>query len=216
MAVYLNTKASYELFEMLVHDQYFVDKSGVIEAVSARINTINRYLCITKPRRFGKTSVLNMLGAYYGKGYDSSKLFDGLNVSKSKTYQTHLNQYNVICLCLNYLPDDGSTYEDYIGMVKASIIDDIKEAYPELQDKRFHRISELLTATGDKFIFMIDEWDYLFSHELYTEHHGYFLEFLRNLLKDQPYRGLSCARLRMQHVKAIGLGQEKWMRYYFS
>lgn len=190
MAVCLNTKSSYELFEMMVHDQYFVDKSGMIETVSTRINTMNRYLCITKPRRFGKTSVLNMFGAYYGKGYDAFKLFDGLNISRSKMYQTHLNQYNIINLCLNYLPDDGSTYEDYIGMVKDSIIDDIKEVYPELRNKRFHRISELLAATGDQFIFLIDEWDYIFSHDLYLQHHGDFLEFLRNLLKDQSYVAL--------------------------
>ena len=67
MAIYLNTNAAYKDFQMLSSDKYFVDKSGIIEKVNERINTKNRYLCITKPRRFGKTSVLNMLGAYYGK-----------------------------------------------------------------------------------------------------------------------------------------------------
>ena len=81
MAICLNTKSAYKDFNMLVHDRYFVDKSAIIEAVSARINTKNRYLCITKPRRFGKTSVLNMLGAYYCKAYDSSELFDGVDIT---------------------------------------------------------------------------------------------------------------------------------------
>ena len=187
MAVYLNTNSAYRLFEMMVHDRYFVDKSGIIEMISTKINSMNRYICITKPRRFGKTSVLNMLGAYYCKANDASELFDGLNVSKSKTYKEHLNKYNVINLCLNHIPDYGNTYEDYMGMIKAALTNDIKEAYPELENKEYNRLSELLDATGDRFIFIIDEWDYIFSHELYPEHQGDFLEFLRNLLKDQPY-----------------------------
>ena len=62
MAVCLNTDSANKLFCMLVNDKYFVDKSDMIEIVNARINTMNRYLCVTKPRRFGKTSALNMLG----------------------------------------------------------------------------------------------------------------------------------------------------------
>ena len=79
---------------------------------------------------------------------------------------THLNQYNIINLCLNDLPDAGTAYEDYINLIKESIIDDIKEAYPELKDRKFRKVSELLTATQDEFIFIIDEWDYIFSHDL--------------------------------------------------
>ena len=191
MAVCLNTDAAYKLFDMMAHDQYFVDKSGIIEIVSARINSMNRYICITKPRRFGKTSVINMLGAYYCKAYDTSALFDGLNISRSKTYATHLNKYNVIHLCLNRLPDQGSTYEDYIRLFRNSIKRDIQEAYPKLEGKDFDSIADMLTVTHEQFIFIIDEWDYIFSHELYPEHQGDFLEFLRNLLKDQPYVSLA-------------------------
>lgn len=40
---------------------------------------------------------------------------------------------------------------------------------------------------NDEFIFIIDEWDYIFSHDLYSENQGDFLEFLRDLLKDRAY-----------------------------
>lgn len=190
MAVCLNTESAYKLFSIMVKDKYFVDKSAMIEIVNTRINTMNRYICVTKPRRFGKTSAINMLEAYYCKAYHAEELFDNLNISKSKTYKEHLNKYNVINLCLNRMPDDGSSYEDYICLIKESIVDDIKEYYPKIKDKKFRRISDFLTATGDQFIFMIDEWDYIFSHELYVEHQRDFLEFLRNLLKDQPYVAL--------------------------
>jgi hypothetical protein len=172
---------------MLVHDVFFVDKSGIIEHISKKIRTKNRFLCITKPRRFGKTSVLNMLGAYYGKAYDSKPLFDNLAVSKSKDYETHLNQYNIITLSFNNLSDIGNTYNDYIDFVKESIKRDVFAVYPELKAENFHSISSLLSATGDDYIFIMDEWDYIFSHNLYPENQGDFLEFLRDLLKDRPY-----------------------------
>ncbi|MDE7313520.1 MAG: ATP-binding protein [Eubacterium sp.] len=191
MAVCLNTESAYRFFDILVHDRFFVDKTGMIEIMNTRVNAMNRYICITKPRRFGKTSVLNMLGAYYGRAYSSRGLFGHLNISKSESYSIHLNKYHVIHLSLNHLPDDGSTYEDYISLIKGSITDDIKEAYPNLKDKKYRSIAELLAATNDQFVFIIDEWDYIFSHSLYQEHQGDFLEFLRNLLKDQPYVALA-------------------------
>lgn len=54
MAVCLNTESAYKLFSILTNDKFFVDKSGIIEKINARINTSNRFLCVTKPRRFGK------------------------------------------------------------------------------------------------------------------------------------------------------------------
>lgn len=190
MSIYLNTNAAYKDFKMLRNDKYFVDKSDIIAKVSERINTKNRYLCITKPRRFGKTSVLNMLGAYYGKAYPSNELFDNLDIRKSEDYETHLNKYNIIKFSLNELPDAENTYSNYIGRFKTVLDRDIREAYPKLSDKEFDSLPDLLAATGDEFIFIIDEWDYIFSHELFKENQGDFLEFLRNLLKDQPYVAL--------------------------
>lgn len=190
MAVYLNTNAAYKDFQMLCRDRYFVDKSGIIEKVNARIRTKNRYLCITKPRRFGKTSVLNMIGAYLGKAYPSGELFDNLTISKSNSYKTHLNRYHVISMSLNSLPEDGDTYADYLALMKGTLRDDIAEAYPALKDREFRKLSDLLSATGEEFVFIIDEWDYIFSHDLYKENQEDFLEFLRDLLKDRPYVAL--------------------------
>ena len=190
MAICLNTKSALILYQELLNSEYFVDKSAMIEHISKRIRTNTKYVCITKPRRFGKTSVLNMLGAYYGKAYDAADLFEGSAISKCASYTDHLNQYNVISLCLNEIPLDWSRYEDYIAQFNNAIIHDVKESYPALKDQTFEKASDALAATGDSFIFLIDEWDYIFSHELYPEHQGAFLEFLRNLLKDKSYVAL--------------------------
>lgn len=191
MAVYLDTNSSYEDYRMLRSDAFFVDKSGMIEKISRQINTKNRFICITKPRRFGKTSVLNMLGAYYGKAHDSKELFEGLAVSKSESYMTHLNQYHVMKISFNELSGKGRTYSDYIGRFQKLIENDIRQAYPSLSDTEYDSLPDLLAASGDKFIFMIDEWDYIFSHDLYKESQLDFLEWLRDLLKDRPYAALA-------------------------
>ncbi len=96
MAVYLNTGSALTLYNQLINSEYFVDKSDIIRAINKRIRTSTKYICITKPRRFGKTSVLNMPGAYYCKAGDSQSIFDNLNISRSVDYRTHLNSYNII------------------------------------------------------------------------------------------------------------------------
>ncbi|MDE6891468.1 MAG: ATP-binding protein [Lachnospiraceae bacterium] len=191
MAVYLNTGSALTLYNQLINSEYFVDKSDIIRAINKRIRTNTKYICITKPRRFGKTSVLNMLGAYYCKAGDSQSIFDNLNISRSVDYRTHLNSYNIINMSLNSLPENGNTYENYINLIKDTLRDDLMEAYPAFRDKSFRKISDMLTATNDEFIFIIDEWDYIFSHNLYTENQADFLEFLRDLLKDRPYVALA-------------------------
>lgn len=191
MALYLNTNTAYKDFQMLSNDRYFVDKSAIIEKINERVKTKNRFLCITKPRRFGKTSVLNMLGAYYGKKYPSKGLFDRLEIGRSQGYETYLNKYNVINISMNDLPGKGNTYQDYIGRFEAVLRKDIEEAYPELGGKEYGSLADLLTATGDEFIFIIDEWDYIFSRDLYKDDQGDFLEFLRDLLKDRTYVALA-------------------------
>lgn len=78
MAVCLNTKSALILYQELLNSEYFVDKSAIIENISKRIRTNTKYVCITKPRRFGKTSILNMLGAYFNKAYSAKEVFDKL------------------------------------------------------------------------------------------------------------------------------------------
>lgn len=102
----------------------------------------------------------------------------------------NLNQYHIINFSLNELSGRGNTYQDYISRFENNIERDIHKAYPKLRDQEYESLPDLLTATEDEFIFMIDEWDYIFSHDLYRENHGDFLEFLRNLLKDRPYAAL--------------------------
>ncbi|MGL5328501.1 MAG: AAA family ATPase, partial [Peptostreptococcaceae bacterium] len=190
MTVYLNTDRSLENYKSLYKSKYFVDKSLIIEKLNERICTSDKYVCITRPRRFGKSSVADMLGAYYSKAVDSKDIFNNLKISNCHSYNENLNKYNVITISFNKIPDKSKTYDEYIGLVISGLIDDIKTLYPDLEIKDFYTIGDMLYATGEKFIFIFDEWDYIFSNDLFVENHNDYLEFLRNLLKDQPYVSL--------------------------
>ena len=191
MAVYLNTNKFLEGYKTLYRSKYFVDKSLIIDKLNEYLGTTERYVCVTRPRRFGKTSVAEMLSAYYSKAQDSKEIFDNLKISKVDSYGEHLNKYNVITISFNKLPLNIKTYDDYIGAVEKTLIEDIKGNYPTLEVKDYYNISDMLFATEEKFIFILDEWDYIFNNNLFEEYQNDFLEFLRNLLKDQPYVALA-------------------------
>lgn len=191
VSIYLNTNEALENYKELIASNYFIDKSMIIQKLNNCINTSNKYICITKPRRFGKSSIINMLGAYYTKGHDSKDVFDKLEISKSKSYLENLNKYNVINISLNKIPETGNKYSDYITMIKTYLIMDIKEKYPHIDTDNYFSIGDMLSATKEKFVFIIDEWDYIFSHGLFEENQKDFLEFIRNLLKDKSYVALA-------------------------
>ena len=187
MGLYLNSDRSLKNYEELYRSDYFVDKSLIIERLNKLIGKRSKYLCITRPRRFGKTSVADMVAAYYSKAVDSKDIFDNLNISKVNSYEENLNKYNVINISFNKMPDSGKTYDNYINMIKQSLISDIVKYYPNINPNEFFTVGDMLESTGDQFIFVLDEWDYIFSKDLFQENQDDFLEFLTFLLKDKPY-----------------------------
>lgn len=124
---------------------------------------------------------LESLGAYYSKDINSKDIFDELKISEFDGYEEHLNKYNVINISFNTIPDKNKTYDEYIKLIREGRIDDIKTAYPDLEMKSFYNISHMISTTNDKFIFIFDEWDYIFNNNLFVENQNDFLEFLRNL-----------------------------------
>lgn len=105
MTIYLNTGRSLENYKNLYRSEYFVDKSLIINRINKVINTTDRYICVTRPRRFGKSSIADMLGAYYSKVVNSKEdIFDNLKISKLSNYIENINKYNVVSMSLNKLP----------------------------------------------------------------------------------------------------------------
>lgn len=185
---YLNTNAQRLLFEKFIHGRVFVDKSLLIDKVSDVIGTGDSFICITRPRRFGKTINANMLGAYYTKGYDSHPIFDNLAISGTERYEKHINQYNVIHIDFSQLPDFCDEYDSYIRNITDTLKDDLREAYPHLRGREYRSLSHMFQDTQDSFIFILDEWDSVFYESFMTSRDKKrFMKFLRGLLKDKPY-----------------------------
>lgn len=185
---YLNINTPWINFTKVLNEDIYVDKSLLIDALNAIIGRSSRYICITRPRRFGKTINANMLGAYYTKGYDSHELFDGLAVSQTDNYNTHINKHHVFYIDMGFTPQFCGSFQEYIYSVYEKMMSDIMEMKPELAHRKFFSISDALLATGETFIFILDEWDYIFNKDFMTEaDKNNYLEFLRGLLKDQPY-----------------------------
>ena len=112
MGIYLNP--TNESFQEAVNSEIYVDKSGLISFTNKRIKTSQKHICVSRPRRFGKSINLAMLAAYYSKGCDSKELFDGLDVVKDKKYYEHLNKYHVIYINMQEFLSDSENIDDYL------------------------------------------------------------------------------------------------------
>ena len=186
---------------------YFVDKTEILKELvpivsqrkgaegesAADKEKRHKYVCITRPRRFGKTVMANMISSYFGKGADSSGIFGELNAASFAWYQEHLNKHNVIHIMLNETPGRCNSYDDYITRISDLLFDDLALAYPDVPVRReealwdvFNKIVEF--GGAEKFIFVLDEWDFIFHRKFITEaDKAAYIGFLSNLLKDQPY-----------------------------
>lgn len=192
MMNYLNTNSAIVKFNETIHDSIYVDKSILIEAISININKpMTKYICITRPRRFGKTINANMLAAYYTKGFDSHELFDHLEIAKQSSYEEFINKYNVFYMDLSSRPDFCNSYHDFKEDIYLNIVEDICEAYG-LDRKKYRKLSSLIKATNEKFIFILDEWDSIFYEDFMSEENKKdYLKFLKGFLKDQDYVDLA-------------------------
>lgn len=192
MGAYVNPGSS--VFQMALRSRIFVDKTGFIEVTNRYINTLQRYMCISRPRRFGKSMAADMLTAYYGGGEDASPLFDSLAVSRTQDYKKHLNQYDVVKINMQEFLSAARSAGEMLDMLQARVIADLKRAYPEYVEGRYlpFVMQDIFAYTRRPFVILIDEWDCLFrEYKQDREAQKQYLDFLRAWLKDQNYVALA-------------------------
>lgn len=192
MGIFLNNGFAYADYRESVQEPYFVDKSMLIKELIAALGRKNRYLCITRPRRFGKSVMASMVGAFFGKAVDSSDLFDTLAIANHPDYGVHLNKHHVIYIDFSRIPEGCDSYPAYMDRILISLKADLTDEYPDLgldlSQAVWDTLRFVFEKTGQRFIFVMDEWDTIF-HKSYArnEDKEKYLEFMLNLLKDQPY-----------------------------
>lgn len=197
MGMFLNSIAPFENYRDLVNTRFFVDKTAMLEEMIAAVTTDGqKYLCITRPRRFGKSVMASMVGAFFGRSVDGSGLFGSLAIGRSANYRQYLNQYDMIYIDFSRMPRDCKSYEQYIGRIQDGINGDLREAFPELQldlnGAVWDNLQAIFEQTRQKFVFVMDEWDAVFHKDFMTEVcKEAYTGFLRNLLKGQGYVGFA-------------------------
>ena len=190
MGNYLNP--GNDMFYKMVHSEIYVDKTGLIGYCNHVINTMQRYICVSRPRRFGKSMAANMLSAYYSRECDSEKLFEGLEISKESGFKKHLNQYDTIFLNMQEFLSRTGDVDKLIDRIKKLVIRELKAEHPDVD---YFDDTDLVESMQDiyrekkiPFVVIIDEWDCIFrEYKQDKEAQEKYLDFLRDLLKDKGY-----------------------------
>lgn len=196
MGTYLNSITPYTLYKSESLSPYFVDKTLMLRELFPYVSAGNRHICITRPRRFGKTIMANMISSFFQKASDSSDVFDSLTISQVDDYRRYKNQYNVIRIDFSKMPRNCDLYTQYIERIEALLIEDVKDAFPQVKINEADAVGDILESVfvqcGEKFIFVLDEWDFIFHRDFINEiDKEKYVAFLSNLLKDRPYVVLS-------------------------
>ena len=172
------------LFQIVRNSEY-VDKSEIITLTNQVIDTEERFICVTRPRRFGKSVTVKMLNAYYSKGCDSKALFSDLKIASSPDFEKHLNQHDVIYLDMTEFADNKDNGNKYLENLNTDVVSELKNTYPECFDKdKDYSLPEAIRCIKKRFIFIIDEWDFVFrQYPNNTKLQEDFIDLLRALFK---------------------------------
>ncbi|WP_022758535.1 AAA family ATPase [Butyrivibrio fibrisolvens] len=200
MGQYLNPgKMSYQ---MAVNSDIFVDKTQMILFLNGLVNTQQRYVSVSRPRRFGKTMAADMICAYYDRDADSRELFEALKVSESdigigkKSWDDFLGAFDVIRIVMTTFTRNKKTFDEALDAMQKLVAREIKKKYPDVDyfdDKDLiQMIEDVYAENGQQFVIVIDEWDAVFR-EFPSDKEGQknYLDFLRDLFKDKSYIALA-------------------------
>lgn len=197
MGRYLNP--GMESFEKSVNSEIYVDKTGLVGYTNRVMNTVQGYVCVSRPRRFGKSMAANMLTAYYSRGCDSEEMFSPLQISGKDSFKRYLNKYDVLHFDIQWCLEPAGGPENVVAFLSAQVIRELKSIYPDIVPDEIKSLPDALsainTATGNKFIVIIDEWDVLIRDEADNiAVQEEYINFLRGMFKGtEPTRYIALA-----------------------
>ncbi|MCD8132384.1 MAG: AAA family ATPase [Clostridiales bacterium] len=196
MGYYLNSKKVYSLYESEAGKPYFVDKTEMLEELIPLVEQKNNHICITRPRRFGKSVMAAMIGTFFSRGMDSCNIFDTLKIAGNEKYADHLNRHDVIYIDFSESANISHSYDEFIDRIQKMLSRDLHKAFSKVDfPENACPVEELRLIheeTNASFIFVFDEWDCIF-HKKYTtkEDREKFINFLASLTKGTGYVSLS-------------------------
>lgn len=194
MGSYLNPGS--KGFQESLNSEIYVDKTGLIEKTNAVLNTRQKFICVSRPRRFGKSMAADMLAAYYDRGENSASLFSSLKIHYVSSYQQHLNQYDVIKVNMQEFLSMTHSMDEMLTMLQKYLVFDLTDHFQNVRfrDKNnlIQVMKDIYAKTNRSFVILIDEWDCLFrEYQQNQDAQKKYLDFLRAWLKDKDYVALA-------------------------
>ena len=175
-------------FQVALNSEIYVDKTGLLENLNKKLDTMQGYICNSRPRRFGKSLTANMLTAYYSRGCDSEEMFSNLTIGKTDDFSKHLNKYDVIHLDIQWFLSNAKNAGSVVSYITRNVLDELRRAYPDTPLSEAVTLPEALSRireeSGRKFIVIIDEWDVLIREEAANKKvQEEYINFLRGMFK---------------------------------
>lgn len=195
MGVYLNP-GNEEFYNAAKNSKIYVDKTEMLRFTNSILSGEHRNICVSRPRRFGKSMAANMLVAYYGKNKDSRELFSDFKIAKDETFEKHLNKYNVIHINMIDFLSRTDSMDELIDYLQKRLLWDIKKEFSDVDCFDWNDLVDVLeTIYSEKkqsFIIIIDEWDSIFrKYPDSIEEQKKYLDFLRFFIKGKSYIALA-------------------------
>ena len=203
MGTYLNPGK--ESYQMAINSRIFIDKTEMIRVLNSVVNTQQRFVSVSRPRRFGKTMAADMICAYYDTEADSRDLFLKRRLCESSRSQAdeteicwdkYLGQFDVIRLAMTDFMEDSGSVQEMLDYLTAEVLDELRERFPDVdfgnRIKLRTVMSKIYGKTKRQFVIVIDEWDAIFrTWKNDEEGQKKYLDFLRDMMKDKPYIALA-------------------------
>lgn len=170
MGVYLNP--GNDAFRESINSEIYVDKSKLIAYTNKVMETERKYLCVSRPRRFGKSMAAKMLAAYYDKTCDSHAMFRNLGIASDPSYGQHINRSSVLYLDISWFRATAGNGERVVEVLQREAVRELRAVFPDSvgdSDTSLPLVlANIYKEIGEKFIIIIDEWDFCYMQQ-FTE-----------------------------------------------
>ena len=190
MGVYLNP--GNDKFRRIINSEIYIDKTGLILYTNKVLDTQQQNICVSRPRRFGKSMAANMLAAYYSRECESKELFKGLKIYEDKNFEKYLNKYDTIFWDMQEFLSQTENMTEMIELIRKSVLWELTAKYDDIRyfdnSNLTRSLQDIYLNTKIPFVIIIDEWDCIFrEYKNNIDEQRKYLDFLRDLLKDKSY-----------------------------
>ena len=194
MGIYLNPGAG--KLQQSRNSEIYVDKSGMLKYLNHVINTEQRFVCVSRPRRFGKSMSANLICAYYDYTAGGKEIFKDMEIATDESFAQYVESYNVLKINMQEFLSRTDSMDALLNRLRKILLRDLMREYKDIdffdKDDLIECMQDIYAETHRQFIIIIDEWECIFREEKnHKEQQDQYLDFLRDWLKDKEYIALA-------------------------